>query len=378
MTGVPGDGSGAPGPTPGGVSVLHVDLEGRWAGGQNQLRLLMREHAGLGVDQLCLAPRGSPLVEKLRGEGLPAEAMGWRGPLDPRGALGVFARARERAVIHVHDAHALQAAIVPAKLLRRGLVAHRRVHFRTSPLTWNRADRIVAISETVAGGLLDAGVDAGRIRRIPSGIDVDEVRSVEPSDPPHRSRLGVGGDAFVVGNVAHLYPYKGLDVIPPAARELPGVAWLLAGEGPERPRLEALIAECEVEDRVHLLGAIPDGRKLLPELDAFVFTSVNEPLGTSLLDALAAGLPAVAADAHGPSEILGPVHRETGTSLYEPGDAGALADAVRRVRDDASLRRRMRAAQEERLEEYRIGRTARRILDVYGGLVEERRRRGAG
>ena len=68
-------------------SVLHLDAGHAWAGGQNQVRQLMRRLAAAGVDQLCVCPRGSPLERRLRQEGLPVEGVHWRGVGGPRTLL---------------------------------------------------------------------------------------------------------------------------------------------------------------------------------------------------------------------------------------------------------------------------------------------------
>lgn len=354
-----------------GVSVLHLDGGRVWAGGQNQVRLLMRELESRGVRQLCLCPRGSGLERRLREEGLPVEGIAWRGGTDPRAILAVTRRAIDFDVVHCHDAHALQVAILPARIARRKIVAARRVHFPTSRRKWNLADRVVAISETVREALLRSGVAPHRIRAIHSGIRAEELTTLEPLVPTLRERLGIADEAFLVGNIGHLHAYKGQRVIPEAAAAT-AVHWVIIGEGPERSALEERIARFGVGDRVHLAGAIPDARRALQEMDLFVFSSTDEPLGTSVLDAMAARIPVIGADAAGSREILAPVHERTGTSLFPPGDAAALAALVRRLAEDPAQRVAMIAAQDERLEDYRVDRTAEATLGLYRELLEGR------
>ncbi len=269
-------------------------------------------------------------------------------------------------MVHCHDAHSLQLALLPARFARVPVVASRRVHYRTSPGKWNRAGRVVAISGTVAAALEASGVRRDAIRLVPSGIDPDEVRGLPPLDPPLRARLGIPHDTFLAGNVGHLHPYKGQEVIPRAAARAPGVTWVIVGEGPERGALEESIRREGVGDRVHLAGAVPDARRALRELDLFVFPSVDEALGTSLLDALAAGLPAVAADAAGPAEVLGPLRGgPAGGGLFPPGDAGALSALAGRLSADPELRVRLAGVQQQRLREYGADRMVAGNLAVY-------------
>ncbi|HEX6560165.1 MAG TPA: glycosyltransferase, partial [Longimicrobiales bacterium] len=127
------------------ISILHVDSSRQWGGGQNQVRLLMRELAGTDLRQLCICPQGSPLAARLAAESLPVRPVPWRMHLDPRALLAITIALGDCDVVHCHDAHALQLALLPARARRRALVASRRVRFKTSPLTWNRADRVIAI-----------------------------------------------------------------------------------------------------------------------------------------------------------------------------------------------------------------------------------------
>ncbi|HEV2149401.1 MAG TPA: glycosyltransferase [Longimicrobiaceae bacterium] len=352
-----------------GPAVLHLDSGRAWAGGQNQVRVLMRGVRSRVRAQLCLCPRGSPLESRLREEGLPVAGIRWRGGADPRAVLAVARAMRGFDLVHCHDAHALQVALVPAKLLGIPLVASRRVPFRTSAAKWNRADRVIAVSEGVRAGLAASGVDPRRLRTIHSGIDPAEVRALPPLAPTLRERLGIAPDAFVVGNVGHLYEYKHQEELVRAAAEAPrDLHWVIVGEGPRRPVLEELLSALGLGDRVHLVGRVDDARRLLREFDLFAFSSRDEGLGSSVLDALAAGLPTVAADDSGPAEILRPVHASTGTSLYPPGDHRRLAELVRALRESGEARREMVRAQSSRLSDFHVDTTAERTLEVYREL----------
>ena len=108
------------------MRVLHVDGGDRWGGGQNQIRLLMQQLARNGLDQMCLCPAGSPLERRLIAEGLPVQGVRWESGADLRVARSIFRHAKGATVVHCHDGHALQLAIVPAWLRRRPLVATRR------------------------------------------------------------------------------------------------------------------------------------------------------------------------------------------------------------------------------------------------------------
>ncbi|HEX6559244.1 MAG TPA: glycosyltransferase, partial [Longimicrobiales bacterium] len=178
-----------------------------------------------------------------------------------------------------------------------------------------------------------------------------------------RARFGIPPNAFVAGNAGSFYQAKGQVLIPEAAALLPDVHWLIAGEGPLRAALEAAIQRHGVRDRVHMLGWLADARVMLPELAVFVSTSVDDALGNVVLEAMAARVPVIAADAGGPAEILQPVQREANV-LFQPRDARALADAITRLRN-ADVCSTVLDAQDARIGDFDIARTAAATRALY-------------
>lgn len=351
-------------------AILHVSSMRGWGGGENQVRLLVRELARAGVRQSCLCPDESPLAARLGNLALPVMPVTWRSGSDPRALVAIYQAARDYDIVHCHDAQALQMALLPARLRGKRIVAARRVRFKTNAFKWNRADRVIAVSETVRQRLLEDGIDARRIVVIHSGTDLEETRAVKTLSPTLRSRLGIATDAFVAGSAAAFIAPKNLTLIPEAAARLPDVHWLLAGDGPERARVEAAIATHGVADRVHLLGWLADARAMLKELDLYVSTSVDDGLGNSITESLALRVPVIAANAGGPAEILAPIHEQTGAVLFEPRAAAALAATVERLRDDAALRAAVIAAQDARFNDFAIARTAAATVQLYYDLVK--------
>jgi glycosyltransferase involved in cell wall biosynthesis len=351
------------------MRVLHIDGGRRWGGGQNQVRLLMHQLAARDLEQLCVCPAQSPLATRLRDERLPVEPIEWRRGTDFRAFRAIARRLRTFDVIHCHDAHAFQLALLPAKLRRRPILATRRVCFDTRPLKWNQATRVIAISDAVKQTLLSSDVREEKIRVIPSGIDPAEIRSLQPLDPTLRSRIGLPSTRFLAGNVGTLLEYKQQTLIPQAAARLRNVQWVIVGEGPRRDAIQSAITAHGVGAHVRLTGNIADARRCLRELDVFVFTSIGEALGTSILDAMAAGVPVVASDDAGPAEVLRPVHEKTGASLFKAGDPDAIAHIVRRVRDEPALAPIMASFQRERVDDYHVARTAEASLALYDEVV---------
>jgi glycosyltransferase involved in cell wall biosynthesis len=160
-----------------------------------------------------------------------------------------------------------------------------------------------------------------------------------------RARFGI--ERFALLTLARLVPVKGL---PTALRALAlrgDLEWLIAGDGPDRSELEAIARAASL--RVRLLGTVTGADKaaLLRAADAFVLPSRVLPSGrsegapTALLEAMAAGLPVIAADVGGVGEVLAAGERGW---LFEPNTLGALEAAVDRVRVGSREQRALRVA----------------------------------
>jgi glycosyltransferase involved in cell wall biosynthesis len=161
------------------------------------------------------------------------------------------------------------------------------------------------------------------------------------SPPASRAELGIPAGAPLLLGLGRLHEVKGFDTLIRAMAELPDVYCVIAGEGPERPRLEKLVAELKLSERVKLPGWRQDTGALLKAADVFVSASRHEPLGNMVLEAFSAATPVLAAAAEGPREVIR--HGEDGV-LVPVDDAARLAAAARDMLGDASLRARLAAA----------------------------------
>ena len=187
----------------------------------------------------------------------------------------------------------------------------------------------VAVSRAVAGSWSEAtSMPAHRLRVIPNGVE-----PAPPVTPARRRRLrrelGLGQEATVVMAVAVLRRAKGLDLLLAAAQRVlgkrPEVRFVVVGDGPERETLERRAVELGLGDRVLFTGFRNDVTELLAVADLLALPSREDAFPTVLLEAAAAGLPAVASDVGGVPEIV--VAGVTGLRV-PPEDPAALADAL--------------------------------------------------
>ncbi len=179
-----------------------------------------------------------------------------------------------------------------------------------------------------------AHIPRTRLRCMWGAVDADAFAGAEPIS---RAELGLPQDEPVVLWTGRLDPVKGFEEMLSAFAQVVRVRpanLLLAGEGAYRARIEELIGERGLTNRVHLLGVRHDVARLLHAANAFLFGSRTEGLPNAVLEAMAAGLPIVATAAPGCRDLL----RHGVTGLLSPvGDVERLAHNLRAVLDDRRL-----------------------------------------
>ncbi len=185
------------------------------------------------------------------------------------------------------------------------------------------------------------GLDPQRVHVVPNGVDPLRFRPRQPGQPG-AARPG----ELVVAWIGSVEPVKGLDVLVDALAAVEGVRVLLAGDGPSRDALVARLAAAGLTDRVELLGRVANPEEVLERADALLLTSLAESCPMVLLQAMAAGLPALATTVGGVPEVL----REGREGLLVPaGDAAQVATALSVLRDDPERRRAMGTAARDRV-----------------------------
>jgi glycosyltransferase involved in cell wall biosynthesis len=345
--------------------IVHVASGREWRGGQRQVWLLARELSHLGEEQVVVTGGDSELARRLEASGVRVHPTAWRAGLDPRVIWPILQELRHRAtLLHAHDAHALTLAGLCSTVTRVPLVVTRRVDFHLrSRGYWARADRVIAISRAVADVLIGDGIRPARITVVHSGISLETTR--QTTRLGIRDLLGLPREARVAANVAALVPHKDQTTLVSAAKLLmhrcPDLHWVVAGSGPLRGQLETQIEHFGLRGRVHLMGHLADPDRLIADANLFVMSSQEEGLGTSVLEAMALGIPIASTTAGGLPELLG----NGAGLLVPPRDPGALADAVGSILDDPDLARRLvRRAQQEVLR-FTDRRMAEEVRSVY-------------
>jgi len=347
------------------VNVLHVDSAAGWRGGQNQVLLTAKGMAARGHRVTLACRAGGVLEARARAEGLDVHGLPLAGDLSLRAALRLARLMRDTRpdVLHLHDPHALATGLLAARGAPRArAVATRRVDFPLrGPLSrwkYRACARVIAVSRKIAEVLGAQGVAPERIRVVYEGVP---DRAGAAGGAAALAELGVPAGCPVVGNVAALTDHKDHETLVEAAARVrprvPDARFVIVGDGPLRPRLEALCRERGLIDRCVFAGFRHDLDRLFPAFTVFCLSSHMEGLGTSLLDAMAFSLPVVATAAGGIPEAV-----EDGVTgrVVPVRDPAALADALVEVLANPEKARALGAAGRRRFAE-RF--TAERMVD---------------
>jgi glycosyltransferase involved in cell wall biosynthesis len=299
----------------------------------------------------------APLPEHESFEGLSVHRT--RFAVLPRIGEAGAARALARAVLPL--ARALEPDVIDAEFfwpdgvaamhLARALGIPFSIKARGSDIAyWGTRRKVRAqmlAAAEAAGGLLAVstalkremgalGMPAGKIAVHYTGVDLDRFRPVDKAAA--KARLGVSGPLLV--SVGALVPVKGQALAIAALADLPGATLILAGDGPERGRLEAEARRLKVAERVRFAGPVPHAGlpSLLEAADAMVLPSQREGLANAWIEALGCGVPLVVPDVGGAREVVD--RPEAGRLVAR--DPAAIAAAVREILaqppDSASVR----------------------------------------
>jgi glycosyltransferase involved in cell wall biosynthesis len=255
------------------------------------------------------------------------------------------------------------------------LVAKRNVDaFETKRQAWLQslvhrwATHVTAVSENVAETVVNLGVPRERVIVIPNGVDAERFGAT-PAEAA-RQLLGLNGGVPILGSVGCLAVRKDyatlLDALALLSSRGRAYQAALIGDGPERESLEARAQTLGIAERVHFLGERADVEHLLPGLEVFVLSSREEGIPNALLEAMAAGRPAVATAVGGTPEVL----EDGETGWLVPAQApDRLAAALEQALADPDERaRRGRNARRHALEALSIDAMTRRHEHLYETL----------
>lgn len=363
-------------PEPPGLFLMVDSLE---VGGSERQFSLLARHINRENFQLhlgCLQRRGSFLgaVGSIA-EFNPGGSLFRLPSLRARIALAHHLRAKRIAVAHSFDFYSNLMLIPAARLAGVAAVigSHRQIGDLLSPVqfgvqaaAFHLCDRVVCNSRAAARRLADQGVPEEKLRVIPNGLPEEAFATAGPALPRTPDR-------FRVGMIARMNAsYKNHSLFLRAAarlvRKLPGVEFLLAGDGPLRADLERSSKTLGLGDRVRFLGEQKDILAILAAIDVSVVPSVSESSSNVILESMAAGVPVIATRVGGNAESV--LEGETGF-LVSPDDEHQLAETLEILLTQASLREDFgRRARRLALTNFRMEKIRDKYEELYRELLE--------
>jgi glycosyltransferase involved in cell wall biosynthesis len=362
------------------MKILHVISSGGMYGAEAVILNLSRTlNAGAHRSMLAVFLNSSnpnlQLHENAKREGIESHLIPCSGPID-RSAIACIRCLVSQTGAEVVHVHGYKADIYVYLALRASgtpLVSTCHTWYDNDLLVrlYGAADRfvlrkygrVVAVSDDAKQRLLKAGVREGKIRLINNGIDLRPFDSDVPSLNYDLAQQHVP----VVGLVGRLAPEKGIDIFLIAAAQvlsqLQGVKFVVAGDGPERSSLEALIDKLGTRASVTMLGRCDDMPSFYASLDVMVSSSRQEGLPIAILEGMASRLPLVATEV---GEVPTVIQNGRTGFLVPAEEPGLLAAAIVDLLRDAALRERLgNAARKLVQEEFSAERMTADYLRVY-------------
>ena len=266
----------------------------------------------------------------------------------------------------VHSEHGLETDAYAREPWRR--IWFRRVAFEL-------ADRVLAVSYQLRDlHARRTGFAARRIGVIHNGVDERRFFADAAARLRMRAELGIAESEFCIGCVGNLLPVKDHLTALEAVARVAGVMrrWrlVIAGEGSERPRLEAFINQHpEWKARVSLLGTTDRIPELLNAMDVYLLPSISEGISNSLLEAMSCELPVIATERGGNPEVV--VDGKSGL-LFPAGDTAKLAEQLLLLEGSPEMRAQLAKQAVSRVrQEFSIDSMVRNYARLYESLGQK-------
>jgi glycosyltransferase involved in cell wall biosynthesis len=235
---------------------------------------------------------------------------------------------------------------------------------------YHSARRILAVSHFVARSVAASGLAADRVEVVHDGVELPPAQTPETRRQA-RKRWDANEQEVLLGCVGVLLPSKGQEFLvrsaPLLRAEFPSCRLLLAGEGPCCEQLAVLARQLGVQKAVELTGFVEQIDQLYSALDIFLFPALSEGLSTSLLRAMAHGLPVIALEQEAAPEAI--ENGRTGLLLSDREPQTIVAAARRLLRDQQYALNLGAAARETIEQRFTADHMVENTLRVYESLM---------
>ena len=376
-----------------GIRVCHIASGDLWAGAEVQACTVIKELAKRNDIEVCaILMNEGRLAEELRSVPVPLRVIDERRNGFPE-LVKKATHWVERQQIQVLHSHRYKENLLAVLLAKTCSVPYvvRTQHGMPEPFSgvstlrqgiaqaidWGVArlltDRIVAVTEELRDQLGARLGSRERIVVIHNGLKLGEVASTL-SKSEAKARLGLLPETPVIATVSRLVPIKRLDLFIKAASVTaqfePASQFVIAGDGPERQSIQALIEKEGLVSKVLLLGQCQTIYDVIRAADVLVLTSDHEGLPMVLLEAMQLGTPIVARRVGGLPEVLDP---DCGVLVPSP-DPNSIAQAILHLIHDEVSRNSIIDRAKVRVHSFSAELCAERLISTYRSVLNEHKR----
>ena len=236
-----------------------------------------------------------------------------------------------------------------------------------------KTDAFVAISQEIADGLKNDGVETKKIIKISNFVDTEKFYPVK-SEVKHRIKAALALDESIVINfTGRIVERKGLDFLINAFAQtkelLSSSILIIVGAGTDESKMKNLVSKLGIDNNIRFLGHASEIVRFYKASDIFVLPSFAEGMPNSLLEAMACGLPIIASKIGGVVDV---VQDERSGILFESGDMSGLSSAMVRLAKDDALRQRLGAEARKRiLEDFSVEGIVDKYIKLYKTVLAQ-------
>ena len=209
----------------------------------------------------------------------------------------------------------------------------------------------------------------GKVYYVPGvGIDLSQYELPENTRELKRKELGLKETDVALISMGDLIDRKNYPVAIEAVAKAnnPNLQYFICGKGPEEEKLKKMVEDLGVKEQIHFLGFRTDIKELLKAADIFLFTSKQEGLARSLMEAMASGLPCIASKIRGNTDLL---DEGKGGYLREVTDVTGFSGCLKKLVDDELVRKQMSEYNLSSIKKYEIKVVKESIKEVYSDAL---------
>ena len=248
---------------------------------------------------------GKPFNDELQKLGWKHTPFRVRFKIDPIAVIQMarFFKREKIDIVHTHLSTSSVNGCLAARLAKIPCVA--TVHGMSGKLSFTFADHMIGVSQGVRQHLISQGVAESRVTAVYNGVALpNDLLSKSEA----RTKFGIPNNAIAFGTVARLTPMKGIEFSLRAfaliQKSIPNSVYILVGDGDSIDEYKSLAKELYIDEKVIFLGYQAKVFDPLAAMDIFLFPSLKEAMGISVVEALAVGLPVISTNVGGLPEVV--------------------------------------------------------------------------